>query len=259
MAPAERRIVRVAVNDFAVNDVDERVAQVVAESLVFELRKLERTNVISFEEVRQMMNLEAEKQAMGCSGDESCLAQIADALGVDYLVTGTLARVGDTHVFGLRLIDQAAASAERTINKVLPANNGVEFLGEVGPAVETLFPDVPLRAGQTRGISPEQVRRLVPPPLSPWVWSGVATTGGALLLGSGVAALFQASYQGDYRAIATRAKDNVESGAALVSAGNNAVVAEYTAWGLLGAGVLVTGLAAAMIPLTDFEGLGEAP
>jgi TolB-like protein len=247
----------VAVNDFAVNDVDERVAQVVAESLVFELRKLERTSVISFEEVRQMMNLEAEKQAMGCSGDESCLAQIADALGVDYLVTGTLARVGDTHVFGLRLIDQAAASAERTVNKVLPAGNGVEFLGEVGPAVETLLPDVPRRPGQTRGISPEQVRRLVPPPLSPWVFAGTATAGGALLLGSGVAALFQASYQGDYRAIAARAKDNVESGAALVSAGRNAVVAEYAAWGLLGAGVLVTGLAAAMIPLTDFEGLGE--
>src|SRR5207237_799216 len=147
-------------NDFAVNDVDPRVARVVAESLVFELRKLERTNVISFDEVRAMMNLEAEKQTLGCSKDDSCLAQIADALGVDYLVTGTLAHVGDTHVFGLRLLDQSAASAERSVNKVLPAQNGAEFLGEIGPAVETLFPDVPIRAGQTRGISPEIAKRL---------------------------------------------------------------------------------------------------
>lgn len=259
IAPAERRIIRVAVNDFSVADVDERIAQVVAESLVFELRKLERTNVISFEEVRQMLNLEAEKQSMGCTSDESCLAQIADALGVDYLVTGTLAHVGDTHVFGLRLLDQSAAAAERTVNKVLPADNGVEFLGEIGPAVETLFPDVPLRPGQTRGISAEQARRLTPPPLSPWLLASTAGAGSALLLGSGVAALFQLSYQADYRAIATRSKENVESGAALVSAGNNAVTAEYVGWGLLGAGVVVTGLAVAMFPLTDFDDLGGQP
>lgn len=261
VAPAggERRIIRVAVNDFSVTDVDPRVAQLVAESLVFELRKLERTSVISFEEVRQMLNLEAEKQSLGCSSEESCLAQLADALGVDYLVTGTLAKVGETHVFGLRLIDQSAAATKLTVNKVLPAGNGVEFLGEIGPAVQALFPEVPLRDGQTRGISPELARRLTPPPLSPWIFGGAAVTSGALLLGSGVAALFQFNFQSEYRATAQRSKDSVESGAALVRAGESAQRAEIAGWSLLGGAVLVGALAAAMVPLTDFEGLGEQP
>jgi TolB-like protein len=254
----ERRVTRVAVGDFAVTDVDAQIARVVAESLVHELRKLERTNVISFEEVRQMLNLEAEKQTLGCESDSSCLAQIADALGVDFLITGTLAKVGDNHVFGLRLLNQASASAELGVNKVMPAGNGVELLAEIGPAVEALLPQVPLKAGQTRGISPEQARRLTPPPLSPWLFAGAAVTSGVLLLGSGGAAVLQVIYQAEYKATAARAKTRVESGAALVAAGNNAQAAELTAWSLLAAGLLATGLTAAMVPLTDFEGIAEA-
>jgi TolB-like protein len=250
--------VRVAVNDFAISEVNSRVSRVVAESLVFELRKLERTSVISFEEVRQMLDLEAGKQAVGCS-DDSCLSQIADALGVDYLVTGTLAKVGDTHVLGLRLIDQAAATAERSVNKVLPAGSGVEFLGEIGPAVEVLFPGVPLRPGESRGIAPELAKRLTPPPLSPVIFWGTAATGGALLVGSGVAGVLQATFQADYRATAERAKTGVESGAALVKAGDNAQTAELAGWVLLASGIAVAGLGAAMVPLTDFQGIGAEP
>ena len=169
-------------------------------------------------------------------------------------MTGTLARVGDTHVFGVRLIDQSAASTRLTVNKVLPAGNGLEFLGEIGPAVETMFPDVPMRPGQTRGISPELARRLTPPPLSPWIFGAAAVTSGALLLGSGVAALFQFNFQSEYRATALRSKSSVESGAALVRAGESAQRAEIGAWSLLGGAVVVGALAGAMVPLTDFEG-----
>lgn len=256
---AERRLLRVAVNDLVVTDVDPRTARVVAESLVYELRKLERMNVISFDEVRQMLNLESEKQALGCTSNEECLAQIADALGVDYLVTGTLAKVGDTHVFSLKLLNQTEASAQLSVNKVVPAGSGVEFLGEIGPAVETLFPDVPLRKGETRGISPELARRLTPPPLSPVIFWSTAAVSGALLVGSGVAGLMQVVFQSDYKDTVTRAKSGLESGAALVEAGQNAQTAELAGWILLGSGVVVGGLAAAMAPLTDFQGVGAEP
>lgn len=253
---AERRIMRIAVNDFTVTDVDPHVARIVAESLVFELRKLERTNVISFDEVREMLNLEAEKQAMGCTNEESCLAQIADALGVDYLVTGTLAKVGENHVFALRLINQTAASTELSVNKLVPAGTGVELLAEVGPAVEVLFPGIPLKAGATRGISPELARRLTPPPLSPWIFWGTTATSGALLVSSGVAAVLQATAQDDYRTTAARSKTGLESGASLVAAGTRAQTAELAGWSLLGAGLVTAGLAGAMVPLTDFQGIG---
>ncbi len=251
------KVVRIAVNDLAVSGVSPRVAQIVAESLVFELRKLDRTTVTSFDEVRQMLSLEAEKQSLGCESNDDCLAQIADALGVDYLVTGTLAKVGDNHVFGLRLINQSAAAAEVSVNKVLVAGSGAEFLGEVGPAVEALFPTTPLRQGQTRGISAEMAKRLTPPPLSPVILWTAAGTSGALLVGSGVAAVLQNTYQRDYDAIALRAKSDVESGAALVAAGNNAQTAERVGWALLAAGAVTAGLAAATIPLSDFGASNE--
>ena len=219
-ATPQRHIMRLAVSDFEVSGVEPRVARIVAESLVFEVRKLERMSVISFGEVRQMMNLESEKQVMGCSSEESCLSQIADALGVDYLVVGTLTKVGDTHVFGLRMLNQTSATAATSVNKVVPAGSSIEFLGEIGPAVKTLFPDVPLRVGETRGISPELAKRLTPPPLPPALFWSTAATGGALVVGSGVAGLLQTVFQRDYKSTATRAETTViVTSAAAVTSG----------------------------------------
>lgn len=174
-----RRVLRVAVDDFEASDIDEGIARLVAESVVAEIRKLEGVSVIGMKEIRDMLDLEAEKQAMGCDSEDSCLAEVADALGVDVLVTGSLSAIGDSSVVGLRRIDQRTASVSGTFNERLPLGSGEEMLAAVGPAVELLFPDHSLRAGYTRGVSDELAKRMNPPPLPTWVfWSitGTAAT-----------------------------------------------------------------------------------
>jgi TolB-like protein len=255
--PTKRKILRIAVYDLESDTVDERVAKVVSESLLYELRKLGRTSVISFAEIQQMLNLEAEKAMVGCDSEDSCLSEIADALGADYLLAGTLAKVGKDHVFGLKVIDQRAAKAGATFNKIMPAGEGEEFLAEIGPAVEKLFPDIPLKDGETRGVSEEAARRLVPPPLPPIAfWSGVGVTG-ALLVGSAVAGGMQMLFQGQFKDIAERSLTQQESGAALVETGQLAQTSELVGWSLLVGGIVAGGFTAAMAPLTDFQGYGD--
>lgn len=130
-----------------------------------------------------MLDVEAQKQLVGCD-DDSCLSEIADSLGVDGVVVGSLARIGDEHIFGLRRIDQRQAKSLGQVTKRFVAENGEEFLAAIGPAIEELFPEHALRAGQTRGVAVEVGRRLNPPPLSPWIFYGTTAAGSALAAGS---------------------------------------------------------------------------
>lgn len=67
--------------------------------------------VVTQADVQRMIDFESDKMALGCSEEASCLAEIGGALGVPYLVTGTLARLEDTYVLSLVLIDIGAAKA----------------------------------------------------------------------------------------------------------------------------------------------------
>lgn len=248
---------RVAVYDLEVEGLSPRTARVVTDSVLFEVRKLTRVSAIGMDEVRAMLDHEAQKQLVGCSAEESCLADIAGALGVDGLVIGALARVGEEHIFTLKRIDQRAAATVATSTKRLPAGDGEELLAVVGEMVATLFEEYPVRAGMERGVSPEVGRRLNPPPLPTWVfWSSVGVTG-VLLASAGVTAAGWAVFQGDYRALAERSAAEVVDGPTLKDAGARAQSTELVGWSLLGASAVAGVITGVLSLVTDFGGYGE--
>jgi hypothetical protein len=186
-------LLRIAVYELARSDVSEQVGLVTTGALTAELRKLERVSVLGMDEVRAMIDLEAQKQLAGCSA-ESCLSEIAEALGADVVITGSLAQVGDATFLSLKKIEQTTASVQGQFTRKLAPAHGEEFLAVIGPAVQEMFADRPLRPGQTRGAPKTLAARLNPPPLEPWVfWTAAAITGaagaatsasGAVLLGN---------------------------------------------------------------------------
>ena len=62
-------------------------------------------DVITQEDVRQMVGYEKMKSSLGCELDASCLAEIGAALGASYLLTSQVAKVGSTYILSLSLID----------------------------------------------------------------------------------------------------------------------------------------------------------
>ena len=58
-----------------------------SQALVTEVRKIEGIGAIGVAEIRQMLAQEYRRQMLGCQADQSCLAEIAGALGVDELVS----------------------------------------------------------------------------------------------------------------------------------------------------------------------------
>lgn len=91
-------------------DVAASLTQVVAQ----EFKNFQGFSVISQDDIKAMLALESDKQMLGCT-DVSCIAEIGGALGVDYLVSGSVGKVDETYVVSLKMID---SSKVRVLNRV---------------------------------------------------------------------------------------------------------------------------------------------
>src|SRR5687768_8487792 len=135
-SPAQ--VVRVAVYDLAFDAaaVSPRAARLVTNLFVVELRKLQGISVVSMDEVRAMLDYEADKQLLGCTEGKACHSSVGEALGVDHIVVGELGVVGDVSTLSLRRIDQAAAKVVDSFAVRLTPEGGEEFLAaiEIGRA-----------------------------------------------------------------------------------------------------------------------------
>lgn len=252
-------VLRIAVTDVSHDDgLDDRTARIFANNLVAELRKLNRVSVISMDEVRALLAIEANRQAAGCSEESSCLSEIADALGADVVVSGTIASLDGARVISLKRLDQKTASVAAAFDERLVKADGEELLAVIGPAVEKLFADLPVRQGETRGVAPEKARLLHPPPLP--VWSTVAAgssaivVGGAALTAGLIAANLAATTQSDL----DKSSSDARVDGALVLERQSQFQTLAVVSNALTAGAVVVAIAAGvMVPFTDWSGAGD--
>jgi hypothetical protein len=68
-------------------------------------------------DARALLSAEQQKQLMGCK-DESCMTELAGALGADWLIAGTVGKLEDLYVVSLQLIDarKARVTSRATAN-----------------------------------------------------------------------------------------------------------------------------------------------
>ena len=256
-ASPDHHAVRIAVADLESKGVDPKLNKIFLDSLLAEIRKLQRASVIGMDEVRAMLDLEAQKQMLGCGEEQSCLAEVAGAVGADVLIVGGIVDIGGEIVVGLKRIDQKSASVTQQTSQRLQAGNGEEVLAAVGPAVEKLFPDLPLRAGEQRGVSPEMALRLNPPPVPVWAFVTTSAVAGAALAGTGVTLGLWALAQGSYADLAEQARQAPVAGKELKQRENGMLGAETTMWIFAGASGALVASAGALVPFVDWNGFAS--
>ncbi|MFZ9887060.1 MAG: hypothetical protein ACO3JL_06125 [Myxococcota bacterium] len=99
----------VLVLDLEANGVDRVTADVVSGDVAQSLAKGGRLSVMRQSDLRQLIDVEAQRQSIGCDTN-SCLAELAGALGAAYVVFGSVSRLGETHVVQLSLFDSRSAA-----------------------------------------------------------------------------------------------------------------------------------------------------
>jgi TolB-like protein len=171
--PAAPRKKKLAVLQFRGLGTPAGEAELISEVVVTEASRYRGLEVISQSEVTALLSLEHEKAVLGCQ-DGSCIAEIGGALGADYLLVGSVGRLGETRRLDLSLMDARKVQAlgrfgetvEEREDRLLPAvERGVRQLLEPvggppaggGSAGRTLAMPArvegPQREGNTRRIT----------------------------------------------------------------------------------------------------------
>ena len=93
LAYAETKIVVLPIQASGTK-VDAKTAQLITDRLTTELGKRADLKVMGTAEIQNLVTLEQQKQLMSCS-DNSCLAELGNAMGADLIVSGTLGDLGN--------------------------------------------------------------------------------------------------------------------------------------------------------------------
>jgi hypothetical protein len=105
--PPPKRMKTVVVGIQGRRGVDPDLARAMADVVQSVLTTDKARVVLGRDDIAQVVQLEAEKQAMGCT-DSSCLSEVATALDADRIVTGTMDKVGTSFLIVLTEIDARA-------------------------------------------------------------------------------------------------------------------------------------------------------
>ena len=107
-----------------------------------EIKAMKGTSVIGRDDLKTLLDFEAQKQLVGCTSDSSCLSEIGAALGVDYLVAGHVGKVAESYIISLRLI---APQTVEVKSRVTESYVGAEeqLVGAVRHAVARLLGALP--------------------------------------------------------------------------------------------------------------------
>jgi hypothetical protein len=101
---AAEKIGIAVVNPIPSGDVAKDVPAVVAGLMAARLDQSGVFKVVSEDDVKRMIGFEEMRQALACDDQASCLSEVGDALGVPYLLSSTLAKLGQNLVMTVTLI-----------------------------------------------------------------------------------------------------------------------------------------------------------
>jgi TolB-like protein len=96
---------RVAVLDIRSLGTELHKAELLSEILLTEMTRAKRYDVIGRSDVAALLGLEKQKAMLGCAEDAACLAEIGGSLGVDFIIVGSLGRIGTVARLDLKLLD----------------------------------------------------------------------------------------------------------------------------------------------------------
>lgn len=138
-----------------------------------------RLDIIASDDVERLAALEGDRQNVGCT-DNSCLAELAGAIGARYVVFGDVGKLGDVVIVQLNLFDSQTAQALTRVT--VQANSMSELPGALQPRVHELA--APLLSSTTSPAAGTSQKVAASGSFNalPWVFIGA---GAAAIVGGG--------------------------------------------------------------------------
>lgn len=246
---------RLLVMDLQANGVDSGTVKTVQGLLVDTIAAQKTYDVLSGNDIRRVLEAEANKALLGCS-DDSCMAEVAGAMGAERVVYGSLGKLGDMYVVQLALFDSTEVKVLRRANIKEPELTQipdrlpalvtrllkVNSTSSVAADVSTISPDDPALGGANPDAKTDTAGNAIS-----WPRMALLSAGGlgiAAGLGLGAMAVFigYLPLQQSLQDIAEAEADNDLDGAATAQDDADQQSSDLFLFGGLGAGVVLLGV-----------------
>ncbi len=158
---------------FRAAPAQQPLAESLASTLALRMVETRLVTVTTPADVGAVLGLERQRALLGCS-ENSCIAELAGALGAKGLVTGELALVGDVYQLAVKVLDATTAAP---LFQALERHRDAAALLS---AVDRLALLAATEVGARFGVVPPRANPL---PLVGLVVGGVVAAGGGVLLG----------------------------------------------------------------------------
>ena len=226
-----------ALNIKAERGVDASLAALISEAILSELKLSGRfASVIGPSDIQAMINIEQQKQTFGCDED-ACLAQLGGALGVPYLLSGSLGSVGGRFMLNVKIIQVEEARVAERLTTIFNSETALvdglkkvlnDLIVGALPALDPPAAEAKPATTKTSQVKVTPTRRR----MVPWISGGLASIGLGLAV-SGYLSMHAA--QADYDAEPTVATGQslekaMASGNGIMGLGLGAVGAGVAAW-----------------------------
>jgi len=128
---------RILIMDLKNNGVAEKTVNTLQGVITVQISSYDALDVISGDDVRQLVALQAEKQNAGCDDSGSCMAEIAGALGASLVVFGDVGQLGELLVVNLNLFNVDLAQSQGRVTIESPSLES--FPGQMKPKIWDLL------------------------------------------------------------------------------------------------------------------------
>ena len=123
--------------DLKNNGVEAHVADTISGLITVIVAENELLDVVSGADVRQMLQLESSKESAGCGDAAACIADVAGALGAQYVVSGSVGALGTLLNINLTIFD---ANKAKSVGRVaLDARSLEELPAKLRPGIAELL------------------------------------------------------------------------------------------------------------------------
>ena len=189
MPAPKSSLVKILVMDIAAAGLDASIVENISGLVAVLLTEDVRLDVLSGADIKQMAALEGEKQALGCTNDASCLADVAGAMGAGLIIYGNGGQLGTLLNINLNVFDAIQA---RSVGRVALQAKSLEELPEkLRPAILQLIAKAigapaPTTAPTTATATATATATTVEAPRGPSVLPVVGIVSGSLLAVLGI-------------------------------------------------------------------------
>lgn len=245
--------VKLAALELSGLNLDQKAMSFYSEHVAQQL-SFQGLRVTTSKEISTLLGFERQKQLLACDEEAtSCVAELANALGVDCILTGDIGKFGTKYQITLKIL---SASDARVLAAYSARVNGDEaLLDELSRAARAMAPEIGRKLGRVL-VATKHAATLEPeakPLKIPWGWVALGT--GAVLAGGGGYSMSLAAARYDQ----LRNPTGQVSTATATQLHQQGVLFQSAGWVAIGVGAAAVAGGAALLILEPREAPAEAP